>query len=171
MEARFQRGVVGNVPHWHVLWQDVVIPRVLEVVGGCALCCSKSGPVGPVPLSIWPVGVTFLLAGPAVAHFALPVNVVLLHARHQWSCHRRSDWPTHWLWSGSIAHLHVGYICPLFLYNFWQRNGFYLSASTNIKVTSGPCIPARLYCWHCLFKLRQWSWFSCRSTWYMLHHQ
>lgn len=55
----------------------------LVVITCGALCRPKGVVVGPVAISLGVICPAALLTGPAIAHCALPIHVVLMHTSHQ----------------------------------------------------------------------------------------
>ncbi len=103
--------IVGNMPHWHVLCRDVVVPRILwdmtvfwsdlrhyyALSGGLRFCvvmylvvvtsrglrAAECNSVCPCLVSFRQVLVVSLLARPAITKRALPIDVVLMDTGHQ----------------------------------------------------------------------------------------
>ena len=57
--------------------------QYLVVIAGGSLCRPKRVIVGPVAVALWVVSPVALLTGPAIAHCAFPMHVVLMDAGHQ----------------------------------------------------------------------------------------
>ena len=74
----------------HALLQPQAAPTLshlgaqyLVVIAGGGLCRPKRVVVGPVAVALWVVSLVALLTGPAIAHRAFPMHVVLMDAGHQ----------------------------------------------------------------------------------------
>ena len=57
--------------------------QYLVVIAGGGLCRPKCVVVGPVAVPLWVVSPVALLTGPAIAHRAFPMHIVLMDAGHQ----------------------------------------------------------------------------------------
>ena len=57
--------------------------QYLVVIAGGSLCRPKRVVIGPVAVALWVVSPVALLTGPAIAHCAFPMHVVLMDAGHQ----------------------------------------------------------------------------------------
>lgn len=98
----FQGAIVGHMPDAQVLSLDVEVARVLVVITCGPLCSPKGVVVGPVAIPLWVVYSVALLTGPAIAHCALPLHVVLVHTGHQGPSTTSSGHVTEGLVDGTI---------------------------------------------------------------------
>lgn len=68
-------------PHTFPVWTTESTNLVVITCG--SLCRPKGVVVGPVAIPLWVIHSVALLTGPAIAHCALPIHVILMHTGHQ----------------------------------------------------------------------------------------
>lgn len=76
---------MASLSYTHILTLSQVATECtyLVVITCGSLCSPKGVVVGPVAIPLWVFSSVALLTGPAIAHCALPIHVVLVHTGHQ----------------------------------------------------------------------------------------
>ena len=95
---------MASLSYTHILTLSQVTTECTNlVVITCGPLCSPKGVVvGPVAVPLWVVCSVALLTGPAIAHRALPMHVVLMHTGHQGPSTTSSGHVTEGLVDGTI---------------------------------------------------------------------